>query len=115
MGFVVKEIPEITVNVDIEVPGEKEKSRIAATWVLHSFEAYQEKHKLVNDGKLSDEQLVAEDLISAGPFYDDQGVELPYSADLIKNLMGKTYFRTALLCSWWDAQMCRNKVAEKNS
>lgn len=114
MGYKVIDVPEITVNVDIAVPGQSEKSRISATWVLHDFEAYQKKNEIISSGQLTDEQLVEEDLISAGPFYDEKGKDIQYSLDLIKKQLQKTYFRQALIRSWWDAQMCRNEAAEKN-
>ena len=114
MGFTVVDVPEITVNVDVPVPGETDKSRITATWVLHKFDVYQEKNQQITAGLITDEQLVETDLISAGPFYNPEGEEIPYSKELMQSLLKKTYFRTALIRSWWKAQLCLEEQAEKN-
>ena len=114
MGFTVVDVPEITVNVDVSVPGEVEKSRITATWVLHKFDVYQKKNDDITSGLITDEQLVETDLVSAGPFYNPEGTEIPYSKELMQSLLKKTYFRTALIRSWWKAQLCLNEEAEKN-
>jgi hypothetical protein len=114
MGYIVTDTKEITVNVDIKVPGESEISRISATWVLHDYDDFQKRNELIQKGSLTDERLVKEDLIKAGPFFDKNKKEIEFSEGLILDQMKKTFFRQALVVSWWDAQMCRNEYAEKN-
>jgi hypothetical protein len=114
MAFIVENVPEITVNVDIKVPGEVEVSRIQATWVLHDFDEFKQMNEKVASGEITDEQLVESDLKNAAPFFDKGNNEIKFSPELVAGLMKKTYFRQPLIRSWWDAQMCRNEASEKN-
>jgi hypothetical protein len=114
MAFIIKQVPDITVPVDILVPGDDQPSRIDARWKLYGFDAAQARVEAINRGDVTDEQVVREDLIHAGPFRDEQGNEIPYSLDLVLEQLQATYFRVPLLRSWFAAQHCRVESAAKN-
>jgi hypothetical protein len=114
MAFIIKQVPDITVPVDIQVPGEAETCRIEARWKLHGFDAARARIEAIQAGKVTDEQLVAEDLLSAGPFRQADGTEIPFSAELAQSLLQMTYVRMPLVQSWFAAQNCRQEASAKN-
>lgn len=114
MAFIVKTVPDVTVPVEIMVPGDEAPSRIHARWKLHNFDQFQERMKLAGTGDITDEQLIREDLVHAGPFHDEEGNELPFSHDLVVELLQQTFFRTALIASWYPAQQGRVEAVAKN-
>lgn len=112
--FVIKAVPEITVPVDIHVPGETAVSRVYATWKLHSFDDAQDKIKAIQLNQVTDDSVVNDDLISLSELYDEQGKPVAYSSDVAKQLLQITYVRIPLMNSWFAAQQGRSEAAEKN-
>lgn len=112
--LIIKEVPSITVPVDIRVPGEAEPSRVNATWKLYDYTPAQERVKAIHAGDITDEQLLAEDLLDLGPLTDAEGNPLKYSPELGRQLLEKTYIRVPLLQSWFPAQAGRAEAAAKN-
>ncbi|GAA3704359.1 hypothetical protein GCM10022421_08970 [Oceanisphaera sediminis] len=113
MAFVIKNVPEITVPVDIQVPGEPEKSRIHATWKLYGYDDAQTRIAAIHKGEVTDEQLT-EDLINIGDLSDEQGQPVAFSPELARKLLQMTYVRIPLINSWFSAQQCRAEAAAKN-
>lgn len=112
--FVIKKIPDIQVPVDIQVPGELEKSRIQATWKLHGFDEANARIKAIQAGEVTDQQLIAEDLINLGDLSDEQGQPASFTPELARQLLQMTYVRIPLINSWFTAQQCRAEAAAKN-
>lgn len=112
--FIVKTIPEITVPVDIKVPGEEAVSRIYATWKLHSYDDVQERRAAITSGELSDEQITESDLVNLSDLSDEQGNKLDFTPELVAQLLQITYVRLPLIQSWFAAQQGRSEAAVKN-
>lgn len=112
--LIIKTIPEITVPVDVQVPGEAELSRIQATWKLHGFDEANARVKAIHAGEIDDQQLVAEDLLGLADVKDEQGKDLAFTPELVVQLMQMTYVRQPLIGSWFAAQSCRAEAAAKN-
>lgn len=112
--FVVKNIPEITVPVDINVPGEDAASRIFATWKLHTYDGVQERRAAIASGEMSDEQVTEADLVNLSDLSDEQGNKLDFTPELVAQLLQMTYVRTPLIQSWFVAQSGRSEAAAKN-
>jgi len=111
--FTLKDIPDITVDVPVQVPGEKKASSLQATWTLHDWDEYRKKAEELREGKLSDDDVL-KDLVSLGGIKDEKGKALEYSDDLLKAVLKKTYVRRPLLLSWFAAQEGRQQAAAKN-
>lgn len=114
MTFVIKKIATATVDVAIQVPGEQDTSTVQATWRLHAWDDFQARMEQMKAGKLTDEQLVEEDLHELAGVKDEQGKDLPLSPELAADLLQIGYVRRPLIASWYDAQMGRNQAAAKN-
>ncbi|SDL77670.1 hypothetical protein SAMN05661010_02517 [Modicisalibacter muralis] len=114
MSFVLKAIADVTVDVSIHVPGEKKPSTIQARWTLHDWDAFQDRVRQMQEGEITDEQLVGEDLQHLDGIADEKGEPLPYSSDLRDQLMQMGYVRRPLMASWFEAQNGRAKAAAKN-
>lgn len=114
MAFVIKTIPDITVPVDIQVPGEPEKSRIYATWKLYGFDEANARIRQTHTGEVNDQQLVAEDLLSLSDLKDEQGNAVEFTPELARQLLQITYVRLPLINSFFTAQQCRVEAAAKN-
>ena len=114
MTFVLKSIPDTTLDVTVHVPGEEKPSTITATWKLHKWDQFQERVKALREGDLSDEALVEQDLITLGGIKDEKGADVPYSKDLAAELLQLGYVRRPLMASWFEAQNGRSQAAAKN-
>ncbi|MGP7732931.1 hypothetical protein [Oceanimonas smirnovii] len=112
--LIIKTIPDITVPVDIHVPGDAEPSRIQATWRLYEYDAARERTDKIAAGELTDEQVVAEDLLGLSGLFDEQGKPLAFTPELAQKLIKATYIRVPLSRSWFAAQACRTEAAAKN-
>ncbi|MFP2768036.1 hypothetical protein [Oceanisphaera sp. KMM 10153] len=112
--LIIKTIPDITVPVDIQVPGEAEPSRIQATWKLYDYDEAQARIDKINAQKLDDAQLVADDLRGLSELFDEQGQPVAFTPELAQQLLKKTYVRIPLVRSWFFAQNCRTEAAAKN-
>ena len=112
--FVLKPIPDTTVEVSIHVPGEDKPSTIEATWKLHKWDDFQARLQAIQDGELTDEQLVEEDLVTLSGIKNEAGEQIAYSKDVAAQLMQLGYVRRPLMASWFEAQNGRAKAAAKN-
>lgn len=112
--FVLKTIPDTTVEVTIQVPGEDKPSTIEATWRLHKWDDFQARIQAMQAGDLTDEQLVEEDLVTLTGIKNEAGEQIAFSKDIAAQLMQLGYVRRPLMASWFEAQQGRNKAAAKN-
>ncbi|MBB3142828.1 hypothetical protein [Halomonas organivorans] len=114
MTFVLKQIPDITVPVTVQVPGDDEPSTIHARWRLHPVSKTREIFEQQRDGKLDDDALVAQDLLGLEGIKDEKGKDVSFSQDLVAQLMETPYVRRPLVLSWYAAQEGRAQAAAKN-
>ncbi|MBB3142191.1 hypothetical protein [Halomonas organivorans] len=114
MTFVLKQIPDIAVPVTIQVPGDDEPSTIHARWTLHPVSKTQTIMEQQRAGELDDDALVAQDLLGLEGITDDKGNAVPFSQDLVAQLMELAYVRRPLVMSWFAAQQGRVEAAAKN-
>lgn len=112
--FVIKTIPDVTVPVDIHVPGEASASRIYATWKLHAFDAAQKTIHAIKSSEITDIQLVDDDLINITELSDEKGQTVAYTPEVAKQLLQMTYVRQPLINSWFAAQQGHSEAAVKN-
>ncbi|MBW5802048.1 hypothetical protein [Halomonas elongata] len=114
MPFVVQEIPDIWVDVEIRTPGLEEPEALQARWRLHPFEDYKARLEKLQHGELGDEEIVEEDLLELAGAVTADGKDLPHCPELVAEVMNKTYARKALVLSWHKAQEGRAAAAAKN-
>lgn len=114
MAFVLKAIPDTTLDVTIHVPGEEKPSTITATWKLHKWDQFQERVKAMQAGELDDDTLVEQDLINLSGVKDEKGSDIEYTPELAEQLLQLGYVRRPLMASWFEAQNGRSKAAAKN-
>ncbi|RTR01938.1 hypothetical protein [Halomonas nitroreducens] len=114
MTFVLKSVPDITVPVTIQVPGEAEAKTIEARWRLHPVSRTQELLEQQRLGELTDEALVGQDLLGLEGITDEAGEAVPFSDELVAQLLDIAYVRRPLVLSWFAAQQGRAEAAAKN-
>ncbi|MFK4014880.1 hypothetical protein [Cobetia marina] len=114
MSFVLKKIPDITVPVSVVVPGEEAPATLYATWRLHPVSETQKIMEKQRAGEMDDEALVDQDLVGLSGISDEKGKEVPFSKDLVAQLMDTAYVRKNLIMSWFAAQQGRSEAAAKN-
>jgi len=114
MAFVLKKIPDVRVDVTVQVPGEEKPSVAVARWRLHAFDDFKAKADAMSRGEIGDEQLVDDDLLGLEGIKDEDGKDLPFSAELAHQLMQITAFRRSLIASWFNAQQGGAEAAAKN-
>lgn len=114
MAFICKEITDITVPVTVYTPGDDEPSEFHARWRLHPWEVTKERREAMNAGEVTDEQVVADDLLELLDVLDADGNAITDSAELRQWMMSQTWVRRPLLASWFVAQSGYVKEAAKN-
>ncbi|WP_016854792.1 hypothetical protein [Halomonas smyrnensis] len=114
MSFILKPIPDITVPVTVHTPGDDKPSTIHARWKLHTVSESQAIIEQQRAGELDDDALVAQDLLGLEGITDEKGNDVPFSQDLIDQLMDTAYVRRPLVMSWFAAQQGRAEAAAKN-
>ena len=114
MSFVLKTLEEITVPVTIHVPGSDEPSTIKARWRLHKVSEGQKIMEAQLHGKMSDDELVAKDLLGLEGITDEDGNEAKFDDALREQLMEIAYVRRPLVLSWFAAQQGRDQASAKN-
>lgn len=114
MTFVLKAVAAVSLDVSIQVPGEKEPSTITATWKLHKWDEFQARFSDMQAGTMTDEDLVEQDLVDLGGIRDEKGEPLPFNPELVQELLQLGYVRRPLIASWFEAQNGRAKAAAKN-
>ncbi|MCC5904092.1 MAG: hypothetical protein JJT87_19445 [Halomonas sp.] len=113
MSLVLKKIPATTVDVPVQVPGEGKPSTIQATWKLHDWASYRAVVEAQQKGEKADEDLMA-DLEDISGIKDEKGKDVPFTKELLEQLMQTTYIRRPLILSWFAAQEGRSQAAAKN-
>ncbi|MDN3525635.1 hypothetical protein QWY79_10200 [Halomonas sabkhae] len=114
MTYVLKDIPDIWVDVEIPTPGLDEPEALQARWRLHSFDDYKARVEQIQAGELTDEQVVEDDLLELSGAETADGKPMPHCQELVDDVMSKTYARKALVLSWYKAQEGRAAAATKN-
>lgn len=114
MPYVVKEVPDIWVDVEIHTPGMDEPESLQARWRLYPYPEARARVEAIQAGEIEDEQLVEEDLLELSGALTADGKPLPHCQELVDDVMHKTYARRALILSWYRAQEGRAAAAEKN-
>lgn len=109
MAFIVKDVPEITVDVEIRQPGRAEPDVFQATWKLHKRDARRAREEEMRNGDLSDEQLIERDLVSISEVRNEAGEPLT-----ALQLLQYAHVERPLILSWFKAQECREASAQKN-
>lgn len=112
--FVLKEIPDVEVDVEIHVPGEAESSTLQARWRLHPWSAFKARVEQIQSGEIDDEHLVEADLLELKGIKDENGEPLAHSPELVAQLMEIGFVRRPLILSWYKAQEGREATAAKN-
>ncbi|WP_447043969.1 hypothetical protein [Vreelandella sp. H-I2] len=113
MALILKKIETTTVDVPVQVPGEKKPATIQAEWKLHKWDAYRSIVDAQQAGKKKDEDLL-EDLVNVSGIKGEDKKDLPFDKALVEQLMQETYIRRPLILSWFAAQEGRNQAAAKN-
>jgi len=112
--FVLKDVPDLWVDVEIQVPGEEAVSTFQARWRLHSWSEYQRIVKAMQTEEVADETLVDDDLLEIAGIQDEHGNDVAHSAELVSQLLEVPYVRRPLILSWFKAQEGRAAAAAKN-
>ncbi|WP_286903107.1 hypothetical protein [Vreelandella sedimenti] len=113
MSLVLKKIPTTTVDVPVQVPGDKKPATLQAEWILHKWDKYREVVDASKTPDFKDEDLL-EDLKGLSGIKDEEGNDLLFNKALVEELMQETYIRRPLILSWFAAQEGRNQAAAKN-
>ena len=113
MSLILKKIPTVTVDVPIQVPGDKKAASIQAEWKLHKWDDYRAGVDAQQAGKNKDEDLL-DDLVNVSGIKGEDKKDLPFDKELVEQLMQETYIRRPLILSWYTAQEGRNQAAAKN-
>ncbi|OWV29452.1 hypothetical protein [Halomonas campaniensis] len=113
MSLILKKIPTITVDVPIQVPGDKKASTIQAEWKLRKWDDYRANVEAAQSGKKKDEEFL-EDLVNISGIKGEDKKDLPFDKELVEQLMQETYIRRPLILSWYAAQEGRSQAAAKN-
>lgn len=113
MSLILKKIETTTVDVPVQVPGEKKTATIQAEWKLHKWDEYRSIVDAQQAGKKKDEDLL-EDLVNVSGIKGEDKKDLPFDKGLVEQLMQETYIRRPLIMSWFAAQEGRSQAAAKN-
>ena len=113
MSLILKKIPTVTVDVPIQVPGDKKAASIQAEWKLHKWDDYRAVVDAQQAGKKKDEDLL-DDLVNVSGIKGEDKKDLPFDKELVEQLMQETYIRRPLILSWYAAQEGRSQAAAKN-
>ncbi|QPI65884.1 hypothetical protein [Vreelandella venusta] len=113
MSLVKKDVPTSTVDVPVQVPGEKKPSTIQAEWKLHDWPEYRAIADALQAGEKSDDDVL-EDLKNITGIKGEDKKDLPFDDELVSWAMRKTYVRRPLIISWYAAQEGRSQAAAKN-
>lgn len=115
--FTLKEIPDVAVDVPINVPGDNGKSTKATITVRYRLLPISE-FKAIFDApeseRLDDDTIMRRDIVDITNIKDDKGQIVPFSSDLLSQLLEMSYVHPALTKGWMDVQTNRAAHAEKN-
>lgn len=114
MSFVLKKVASVTVDVDIEVPGNKHDSRIRVEYRLRSVTEQQEVFESKNSKRITDDELMQSDIINITGIKDESGAAIPFSSELLAQLMDIIYIRKPLIAGWMRVQAGAVGETEKN-
>lgn len=129
MAYVFKKIPDITLDVPVEVPGMPKNAKPPTLKVKYRLLSVDEQKAVFEAPKgeqIHDDELMARDILDfpGGVTWqdvDDDGVTVgkayqrEFSQDFLAELMNISYMRTALVQGWLKAQAGMTASAEKNS
>ncbi len=113
MALILKKIETTTVDVPVQVPGEKKAASIQAEWKLHKWDDYRAIVEAAQAGKRKDEEFL-EDLVNISGIKGEDKKDLDFDKALVEQLMQETYIRRPLILSWYAAQEGRSQAAAKN-
>lgn len=118
MAFKLKQIPDVTLEVPIDVPGDYGKTSRHSIKVRYRLRSVAEQRAVFEapaDQRHSDDELMASDVLDITDIKDADGEPLPFNEDLLEQLMDIAYVRAALVQGWLKAQAGAPASAEKNS
>ena len=118
MAFKLKQIPDVTLEVPIDVPGDYGKTSRHSIKVRYRLRSVAEQRAVFEapaEQRPSDDELMAADVLGITDIKDADGEPLPFNEDLLEQLMDIAYVRAALVQGWLKAQAGAPASAEKNS
>lgn len=114
MAFKLKFVPEITLDVEISVPGESAKSTIVVTYKIRPVSEQERIFKATHADKPSNADIMIEDIIHIDGVKDVDGEPLAFNKDILEQLMEIPYVMTALVQGWFKAQAGLQEAKRKN-
>ena len=116
--FKLKKIPDVTLEVPIDVPGDHGKSSrhtIRVKYRLLSVTEQKEVFEAPDHQRPTDDALMARDVLDILDVKDEAGEPMAYSEELLEQMMDIPYVRASLVKGWLRAQAGAPESAEKNS
>ncbi|MGJ8518444.1 hypothetical protein [Carnimonas bestiolae] len=117
MSFKFNPSPDLAVVVKIAEPLDKGKvrnSEIVVRYRLRTNTEVQDDLASSGNGTLPDVELLDRDIVDIEGIKDDSGTNLPYSSELLTELMKWHWIRTPLINGWLEAQTGVKEAQEKN-
>lgn len=126
--FAFKRIPDVTLDVEVNVPGLPGKAKLPTLKVKYRLLSVSEQKEVFEapaDQQPSDDDLIARDLLDfpggiTWQDVDDDGnpngkpYQREFSQDLLAELMDIGYMREALVKGWLRAQSGAAQARQKN-
>lgn len=113
----LKEIPDVAIDVPIDVPGDDgtaTQSTITVRYKLRKVSETKAMFAAPEDERPDDDTLMQRDIVDIQNVKDADGNALEFSPELLAQLMDLPYVRPALIRGWMDVQSNRAAHAEKN-
>jgi len=117
MAFKLAAVKEIKHKVEIKVPsdmGRHQKEQITVTYRKLSTTESKELLKQAQDGTVTDEEILAENVVDIQGVVDEDGRPVDYSQDLLEALCDIEYARSPLIQGFMTIQFGREAMTAKN-
>lgn len=117
MAFKLKAVPDVALDVPIDVPGDKGKTTrqsIIVRYRLLSVTEQREVFEADPDDRIGDDELMARDVVDIQGVKDEDGKSLEYSTELLAQLMDVPYVRLPIVQGWMRAQSGAAEARQKN-
>lgn len=117
MAFKLKPVPDVALEVPIDVPGDKgrsTRSSITVRYRLLSVSEHREVLDAAPENRIDDDELMARDIINIEGVADEDGKPLEYSTELLAQLMDVPYVRLPIVQGWMRAQTGAEEARQKN-
>ncbi|SES12587.1 hypothetical protein SAMN04487958_107204 [Vreelandella subterranea] len=117
MTFKLKPIPDVSLSVLINVPGDRGKSTQHTITVRYRLLSVTEQREIFDaspEDRPNDDDLMARDVIDIEGIKDEDGKVLPYDIELLSQLMDISYVREPIINGWLRAQAGAGEAKQKN-